>query len=367
MRSSRKIRYAIVGLGHLSQFAILPAFGHCKHAEMGLLVTGDAKKAQPLSRKYGVPAYGYEDYEDALEKEKIDAAFIVLPNTLHREFTERSAKVGVHVLCEKPMAASAGDCKAMIRACERAKVQLMIAYRLHFTEPHLKAVEAARSGKLGDVRLFSAVFAMQVDDGNIRTKRKMGGGPLLDIGVYCINAARYLFGRNPTEVTALAASSNDPRFQEIDEMVGAVLRFPDDRLASFICSFGAQDISQFNLVGTKGILFGEPAFDYSLPLQWSIKRDGHTKVNHFSKGDQFGSEMDYFAQCIQKGRKPEPSGVEGLTDVEIVEAIAQSHKKGRAIKIKLPKKTQWPDEPQIIKRPAIRSEPRLVKAKAPHR
>jgi len=113
MRPSHKIRYAVVGLGHLSQFAILPAFGHCEHAELGVLVTGDAKKARPLSRKYGVPAYGYEDYEEALKEEKIDVAFIVLPNTLHREFTERSAKAGVHVLCEKPMAASAQDCKAM--------------------------------------------------------------------------------------------------------------------------------------------------------------------------------------------------------------------------------------------------------------
>jgi glucose-fructose oxidoreductase len=367
MKRNRRIRYAVVGLGHLSQYAILPAFARCKSAELGALITDDVKKAKVFGHEYRAPVFGYDQFEAALKAEEIDAAFIVLPNHLHCEYTERAAKAGVNVLCEKPMAVTVSEGKAMIRACEKAKVKLMIAYRLHFTEAAMRAVELAQSGELGEMRLYNSVFAMQVQKGNIRTKAALGGGPLLDIGVYCINAARYLFGEDPVEVTAMAASSGDARFKEIDEMVSAVLRFPKDRLASFSCSFGAHDISEFHLLGTKAFLHSQAAFDYSAPLRWSVRTVKGTKQKEFVRGDQFAAEMDYFAECIQKDREPEPSGIEGLIDLQIIEAINHSRRTRKAVMLRLPKKTQRPGPKLIVKRSTPKREPKLVDAHSPHR
>jgi predicted dehydrogenase len=365
MKKTAKIRYAIVGLGHLSQVAILPAFRHARRSELAALVSGDSSKGRVLSKKYGVPAYNYDDFEVAVEKEGVDAAFIVLPNTQHRQFTERAATARVHVLCEKPMATTQRDCEAMIRACDRARVKLMIAYRLHFTDSQVRAIELARSGKLGDLRTFSSLFAMQVKDDNIRVKEETGGGPLLDIGIYCINAARYLFGAEPVEVTAMSATSDDPRFKEVDEMVSAVMRFPGDRLATFTCSFGAHDISNFQLVGTDAILHFEPAYDYTDDMQWTIRRGARENKKTFPKGDQFAAEMDYFSQCIIKNIEPEPSGAEGLADIRIISAIDEAARSGRSVELKPFRKAKRPGPRQEIRRPPVKRQPDLVKVAAP--
>jgi predicted dehydrogenase len=366
MKKTARIRYAVVGMGHLAQVAILPAFKHARRSELGVLISGDEIKGRLLSKKYRVPTYSYDNFEDALAKENIDAAFIVLPNTMHREFTERAAKSGIHVLCEKPMATNEKDCEAMIHACERAGVKLMIAYRLHFTDSQVRAIRLARSGKLGDLRTFDSLFAMQVKEDNIRVKAETGGGPLLDIGIYCINAARFLFGAEPTEVSAMAATSADPRFKEVDEMVSALLRFPGDRLATFTCSFGAHDVSQYRLVGTEAILHAEPAYEYVNPMYLRIRRGTRETKKTFPKGDQFAAEMDYFSRCIMENHAPEPSGAEGLADMRIVRAINKAAGSGRSVKLGPFKKLKRPDARQEIKRPPVRKPPRPVEAAAPH-
>ncbi|MGA7395404.1 MAG: Gfo/Idh/MocA family oxidoreductase [Terrimicrobiaceae bacterium] len=365
-RRAKKIRYAVVGMGHLSQVAILPAFRHARRSELGVLISGDKTKGRLLSQKYQVPPYSYDKFEDALANEHIDAAFIVLPNTMHREFTERAAKSGVHVLCEKPMATNEKDCQAMIDACDRARVKLMIAYRLHFTDSQVRAIQLARSGKLGKLRTFDSQFAMQVEEANIRVKEETGGGPLLDIGIYCINAARFLFGAEPTEVAAMAATSEDPRFKEVNEMVCVLLRFPGSRLATFTCSFGAHHIGEYRLAGTDAILHAEPAYSYVEPMYWKIRRGAREIKKTFPKGDQFAAEMDYFAQCIQENCAPEPSGAEGLVDVRIIQAINEAAKSGRSVKLRAFKKLKRPGARQEIKRPPVKKPPRPVKASAPH-
>jgi predicted dehydrogenase len=365
MKKTPKIRYAIIGLGHLAQVAILPAFRHARRSELAALVSGDSAKGRVLSEKYQVPAYSYDDFELAAEKERIDAAFIVLPNTQHRQFTERAAKAGLHVLCEKPMATTERDCEAMIRACKRGGVKLMIAYRLHFTDSQVRAIALARSGKLGELRIFSSLFAMQVKEDNIRIKEETGGGPLLDIGIYCINAARYLFSAEPTEVTAMTATSDDPRFKEVSEMVSAVLRFPGDRLAAFTCSFGAHNISEFQLVGTDAILHAKPAYDYKRSMQWTIRRAGREQKKTFPKGDQFAAEMDYFSRCVVENREPEPSGAEGLADIRIIRAINEAARRGRSARLKPFSKVTRPGPRQEIKHPPVKRPPRPVKVAAP--
>src|SRR5207248_8342563 len=197
----QKVRYAVIGLGHIAQTAVLPAFAHAENSELVALVTRNPDKDRQLKGRHGVNVYSYDDLETAIDREKVDAVYIATPNSLHREHTERAARSGSHVLCEKPMAASERDCEAMIDVTEQNKVKLMIAYRLHFHDANLHAVEVARSGNLGDLRYFTSLFGIRVDGDNIRLKKDLGGGTLFDIGIYCINAVRYLFRDEPVEVT----------------------------------------------------------------------------------------------------------------------------------------------------------------------
>src|SRR5579863_7379635 len=236
-KSNRKIRYAVVGLGHLAQVAVLPAFKRAGNCELVAIVSGDARKREKLGKKYGLEqTYSYGDYEKALFS--VDAVYIVLPNHLHREYAVRAAQARVHVLCEKPLAVTEEDCQAMIEAANQNGVKLMTAYRLHFEQGNLEAIKLARSGKLGKLRFFTSEFAQQVVADNIRVTEPVenGGGPVYDMGVYCINAARYLFQAEPTEVLAYSANNGEPRFEKVDEMSSVVMRFPENRLATFTCS-----------------------------------------------------------------------------------------------------------------------------------
>jgi predicted dehydrogenase len=234
-RTSRpKVRYAVIGLGHIAQAAMLPAFGHARrNSVLAALVSGDSKKRDVLGRRYRVKRVcDYDGVDELFASGDVDAVYIALPNDMHREYTVRAAQAGLHVLCEKPMAVTARDCEQMMRATRAAKVKLMIAYRLHFERANLEAARYARSGNLGELRFFSSDFSLQVKEDNIRLKRARGGGPLYDIGIYCINAARYCLGEDPVKVWATATRSSDPRFREVDETVCACFRSPARRAPS---------------------------------------------------------------------------------------------------------------------------------------
>src|ERR1700722_15183789 len=192
--TKKKTRYAVVGLGHLAQVAVLPAFRNTPNSELTAIVSGEDTKRKKLGKKYGLEhVYSYDDYDKALAV--VDAVYLVLPNHLHREYAVRAANAGVHVLCEKPMAVTEEDCKAMIDAANKNAVKLMIAYRLHFEEANLEAIRLAKAGKLGNLRIFDSAFSQVVVADNIRVTEPVskGGGPVYDMGTYCINAARYLF------------------------------------------------------------------------------------------------------------------------------------------------------------------------------
>jgi glucose-fructose oxidoreductase len=361
MGEGGKIRYAVVGLGHIAQAAVLPAFAHAaRNSELTALVSDDPTKHKKLSKKYNVDlTYSYDQYDDCLNSGQVDAVYIALPNSLHREFTVRAARAGIHVLCEKPMAVTEDECEEMIHVAARSKVKLMVAYRLHFERANLEAVEIVQSGKLGEPKFFSSVFTMQVKEGNIRLKRELGGGTLYDIGIYCINAARYVFRAEPVEVFAFSLSSEDKRFKEVDEMTSAVLHFSKDRLAAFTCSFGSADISAYQVVGTKGDLRVEPAYEYVGELRHRLTVDGRTREKSFSMRDQFAPELLYFSDCIKKGLEPEPSGIEGLADVRVIQALYRSAEIGRAVKLDEFRRQQRPGMEQQIRRPPVK-EPELV-------
>ncbi len=361
---NKKIRYAVVGLGHISQTAVLPAFKHAENSELAALVTGNPEKDRELSQRYGVKAYTYDDLESAMEKEKVDAVYVATPNILHREHTQRAAQAGVHVLCEKPMATTQDDCETMMLAAERNNVKLMIAYRLHFNDANLHAVKAAKSGDLGELRYFGSLFGLNVKEGNIRTRKDLGGGTLFDIGIYCINAARYLFRDEPIEVVGLTANNREGRFAEIEEMTAAIMRFPGERLATFTCSFGSSDVSYYDLVGTKGQLRLKNAYEYQGELKCVTTVGGKRTEKTFKPGDQFAPELIYFSDCIIHDRAPEPSGKEGLADVRVINAIYESAGIGRPVRLEPVPKKRRPDETMQIKRPPVK-EPELVGAAAP--
>jgi glucose-fructose oxidoreductase len=359
-------RYAVVGLGHIAQAAVLPAFKHAKeNSRLTALVSDDPRKLKKLAKKYDIGAtYSYDQYDACLSSGEVDAVYIALPNHLHRDYAVRAAQAGVHVLCEKPMAITAVDCREMIDAARQADVRLMIAYRLHFEEANLEAAEIIRSGAIGEPRYFTSTFSMQVKAGDIRLQQQTGGGVLYDIGIYCINAARYLFEAEPVECQCWAASGADPRFAEVDEMNTVVLRFPDDRLASFTASFGASDTSSYRVVGTEGDLRVEPAYEYAGKLAHHLTVKGKTKKKTFPKRDQFAPELIYFSECVRSGGNPEPSGEEGLIDVKIIEALYRSMVERGPVALDLPTRMRRPSMAQEIHAPAVK-EPELVHTESP--
>ncbi len=359
----RRIRYTVVGLGHIAQVAVLPAFAHAtRNSQLVAVVSGDRMKRRQIARSYGIEqTFTYDEFDACLQV--VDAIYIALPNSMHAEYTVRAARAGVHVLCEKPMAVTVEECRRMIGACRKANVKLMIAYRLHFETLNLSAIEVARRGELGELKYFNSSFSMTVRRGDIRTKRAYGGGTLHDIGVYCINAARNLFRAEPTQVSAVSINSGLASLAEIDETTAATLRFGNDQLATFVTSFHAADVAAYRIVGTKGHLHAEPAYEYAEGLEYTLTRDGKRTQKSVGKRDQFAPELVYFSDCILNDRKPEPSGEEGLQDVRIVQALYKSAASGKPISVPPDARDPRPTIRQRITRPGLRKPP-LVKVQS---
>lgn len=364
-RASHPIRFAVVGLGNFAQTAILPAFKNAKgNAELAALVTGDKVKASELSLKYKVPAYGYDDYEVLLRSGDVEAVYVATPNSEHRKFAVPAARAKVHVLCEKPLAFTVADARAIVNACQKHKVRLMTAYRLHFEEGNLAGIHAANSGEIGTAKLFTSVHTMQIEPGNVRLDLSLGGGPLEDIGIYCLNAARNIFKAEPEEVTAFAIRSKDRRFNEVPEAVSAMVRFPKDRLATFLCGFGESKVSEYQVIGTEGVLKMNPAFTWNDDIEQIIISDGKSKTRTFKHRDQVAAELVYFSDCIRNKKEPEPSGHEGFVDVRIIDALRRSYREHRSIKLSPLAKEKRPHRGQSITRKAS-TKPSPINAAPP--
>lgn len=365
LRTKPRVRYAVVGLGHIAQAAVLPAFENAKeNSELVAFVSGDPIKQQRLGRRHQIRAYTYEHYDALLDSSGVDAVYIALPNSMHRDFTIRAARAGIHVLCEKPLAVTEKDCQAMIDACAQNNVKLMTAYRLHFERANLDAIEVVQSGRLGKPRIFNSVFGYQLKPGNIRSQKKLGGGAIYDIGIYCINAARYLFRAEPSEVRAVTLQTDKKRFREVDAITSAIMLFPDNCVASFTCSFDSADAATYTVLGTKGKLRLDMAYEYAAEISMEVSVGEKEQRRTYEQGDQFGAELVYFSECVLKDRTPEPSGEEGLADVRIIQAILESARTGKAVKLRKLAKRARPSRAQGISRPAVQ-EPQLVNTEAP--
>jgi predicted dehydrogenase len=339
----KRIGYAIVGLGKLSQEELLPAFTHCKKSRLVALVSGDRNKATKLAERYNVSPkniYNYQNYDQLMDNPAVQVVYIVLPNHLHAEYTIRAAQAGKHVLCEKPMANSVAECQAMIDACNQANRKLMIAYRLQYEPHHRRAIEMARQQEFGTLKhIVTENCENNLKDPNHWRfdKARGGGGALPDIGIYCLNAARYLTGEEPIEISAHKYSTpTDARFKTVDESVNFYLKFPSGVTASCLTSYGCFSGKRFRAYAENGWFEIDPAFSYKgLRLMSSSTVDKETDqtehqcriVNHFA------NEMDEMSTCILENKPPLMPGEEGMQDMRLIELIYKSAESGQLITI----------------------------------
>src|SRR6188472_2269661 len=326
-----KVRYAVVGLGYIAQAAVLPSFAHARrNSSLHAIVSGSVEKLSGIGDKYRIPVRAtYEDYDRVLQE--VDAVYICTPNSEHESYVVRAAKAGKHVLCEKPLAVTQEECHRMIKAAKQGDIKIMTAYRLHFEPLFLEVLDIVKSGKIGEPRYFSSSFSMHAKPGGIRTQRELGGGTLYDLGVYCINTARLMFGAEPTSVFASSIDGARANMPEIDEMTAGLLRFDGDRLASFTTSFNANGVSDFRVVGTEGNIHAEPAYEYAEALGYTLTVGENQRNKKGRRRDQFAAEIAYFSDCILNDRDPEPSAEEGCWDVRVVSALYESAQRGQPV------------------------------------
>lgn len=354
-----KVRYAVVGAGWISQIAFMPGVAQSGNSVIAAIVSGNAESAAKLADFHGVPhVFSYDRYDEMLAADIVDAVYIALPNSMHAAYAIRAAKAGKHLLVEKPLATTIEDCEAMIAAAEAVGVRLMTAYRLHCEPGTVETLERVRAGAIGDPRMFSSIFSFQAAPENHRLKAEHWGGPLQDIGVYCLNAARHVFGDEPIEALAMKAHGDDPRFAEVEETICATLRFPGDRVAQFFASFGGAEIDMYRVIGAAGEITLDPGFKFETATRMRLRRGAEITERQFPQIDQFGAQTAYFSDCIRTGARPEPDGEEGLADVRALLAIERATKTGQPQKIDTPPRPAHPT-PDMVRMIPI-TQKRLV-------
>lgn len=331
----RKVGWAVVGLGKLALEEVMPAFQQTQLCTPVALVTRHRDKAASVAATYGIEPqhiYDYQTYDQMAQNEQIEAVYIILPNNMHAEYTERACRAGKHVLCEKPMAVTVAEGEAMIRAAHQAQRHLMIAYRLHYEPYNQKVMELCRQGDIGQLKIFSSSNCQNVDAPNIRLSAELGGGPLGDVGIYSINAARYVIGEEPLAVSAFAHQpSDDPRFREVPEGVVYTLRYPSGVLAHCACGFGQAHSGRYRIIGDKGWIEMDPAFSYT--GQRLYMQQGGQQVNELrlEPVNHFAAQMDHFAECILHNRTPRTPGELGLADMRIINALQEAIRTGGTV------------------------------------
>lgn len=333
----KKLGWAVVGLGNLAINQILPALPKCQKSRLAALVSGRPPKANHLAQVYGVDAknvYSYESFDGIASNPAIDVVYVVLPNSMHAEYTLRALKAGKHVLCEKPMANTPEDCERMIAAARAASRKLMIGYRLRYEPFNQALIKFAQDPELGPTRVILADAGFNIGDpGQWRLKRSMaGGGSLMDIGIYALQAARYLSGEEPLEVNAMLHSTpGDVRFAEVEENVTFQLRFPSGLLANCTSSYGV-GANRFRVLKPRGWGELEPALSYT-GLRMRASRGGVVEERPQRVVDQFATEMDHFSECLLAGREPLTPGEEGLRDLRLMTAIYEAARSGKTVRL----------------------------------
>jgi predicted dehydrogenase len=334
----KKLGWAVVGLGNLAINQILPAFARCEKSRVTALVSGHPDKAGKLALRYGVSPksiYTYQNYDSLKDNPEVDVVYVVLPNSMHAEYTIRAHKAGKHVLSEKPMANTPADCQAMIDAARQANRKLMVAYRCRYEPFNQEMIRMARERELGPVKVILADHGFSIGDpAQWRLKKEMaGGGSLMDIGIYSLQAARYVTGEEPVELDAMSYTTpGDERFKEVEETIDFQLRFPSGVLANCTSSYGYSGQNRYRVVTTNGWFELEPATSYS-GLRMFVHKGNSTEERTLPVRDHFALEMDHMSECVIDGKDPLTPGEEGLRDIKIMMAIYEAAKSGRTIRL----------------------------------
>jgi predicted dehydrogenase len=322
--TDKKLGIALVGLGGYSGGQLAPALQLTQHCYLAGLVTGTPAKATQWGEKYKIPTkniYNYQNFDSIKDNPDIDIVYVVLPVSMHKEFTIRAAKAGKHVICEKPMALNVADCQEMINACKKADRMLSIGYRLHFDPYHQEIM------RLGQKQVFGALTGFEAANGfkwggnpdAWRLKKALaGGGGLMDMGVYTIQAARYTTGKEPIAVTARQEKTRPELFKEVDETVFFELEFPGRLKAQCKSSYN-NNWSSLKATEQRGSFELNPAFPYN-----GIQGKSTNGAISYPPMNQQAAQMDDFAQCVMQGKATRVPGEEGLKDMKVVEAIYRS-------------------------------------------
>ncbi len=325
--SQKPVGYAAIGLGTISDI-FMRACADSPMAKITALVTGNPDtKGAKYAAMYGIPKtsiYTYEEFDRIRDNKDVDAVYVGLPNSMHCEYTVRAAKAGKHVLCEKPMAISSDECRKMIDACSQAKVKLMVAYRVHYDPTWKQAIQIVASGGIGELESFQGGFSGQMRAGGWRLNRKLaGGGALMDLGIYPLNAIRHITGEEPRSfTTVLSTRDQGGRFAEMEQGMEWTMKFPSGIIASCNCSYGERGPSFLNINGEKGYLVMEQAFHYDgLRLRGEVNAQPIDQPSTGKVPFQFTIEAEHFADCIRNNKQPESPGEEGLKDMLAIEAI----------------------------------------------
>ncbi len=338
MKTSKRVGYAVVGLGHIAEHAVLPAFRHARKSRLIGVVSGDALKARRLAKKFGARLHcTYDAFDGFVRDPEIEAVFIATNNSTHVEFTRRAAAAGKHVLCEKPLANSSDECRQMIDACRRANVKLMTAYRKYFEPSSLALKKLVDSKKLGRLKLIHSAFTFTLPPQQVwHLKRELaGGGSLWDVGVYCVNAVRWLTGLEPLEAAGYSWSADPERFKEVDESIAFQLKFPEGLFVQASSSFAAAKASFLQIHAENGWVAANPAFAYNDRKRLFGQIGGKWFSKVYPPSEEFHLELDHLADCIHANREPEPDGITGMRDIIVMEAIYEAAKLGRPVPINL--------------------------------
>src|SRR5450432_1333643 len=334
----KKLGWAIVGLGSLSINQILPAFAKSEKSKVVALVSGHPDKANKLALRFGVNPkniYNYQNYDTIRDNPEVDIIYIVVPNRMHAEYTVRGLQAGKHVLSEKPMARTPDECQQMIDAARKANRKLMVAYRCRYEPYNQEAIRMARQQELGPTKVILADHGFNVGDPTQwrLNKALAGGGSLMDIGIYSLNASRYLTGEEPTEINAMMYTTpGDIRFKEVEETINFQLRFPSGILSNCTSSYGYSGQNRYRVVTTKGWFELEPATSYT-GLRMYVHHDNITEERVLPERDHFALEMDHLSGCVMENKEPLTPGEEGLRDLTIMMGIYQAAKTGGTLKL----------------------------------
>ncbi len=325
---SKKLGIALVGLGYYSVDELMPALQKTQNVKLTGLVTGTPEKAKKYGEKYNIPKtniYNYQNFDEIAKNPAIDVIYIVLPNSMHKEFVLRAAKAGKQVICEKPMALNAAECREMIAACQKAGVSLSIGYRLHY-EPYTQHImKMAKDKPFGDISMVhaSAGWRMERPNDHWKAKSKFGGGAMMDMGPYPLQAARYATGLEPVAVTAQMFNTAPEVFEGVDETTTFQLEFPGNIVANCTTTLAA-NVNFLNINAERGEYGLRPFSGYGgihgfLP-------DG--KSFDFPEMNQQAAQMDEMCLSIIEKRPCKTPGEEGLRDMIIIDAIRESVQKG---------------------------------------